>query len=125
MYKDSTVITVYRIASPRHLLRFSRRWTASCRVSQELQVFLGDILVAEGPHHLSETVRKALVAFRKNDICPRADENELSREQVVHLANQNDGDELDPSEHKVEAIMKAPTSWHMRELRSFLGFIGY
>lgn len=89
------------------------------------QVFLDDVLVAEGPHDFGKTLRRVLSTLRENGIRLREDKCELGCEQVVYLGHRIDREGLHPSEQKLEAIMKAPAPRNLHELRSFLGFISY
>ena len=105
---------------------FSRVMRNLLRGIDGVHNFIDDILIhtTSWEKHL-EVLKELLSRLRKANMKAKPSKCSIAQESLDFLGHRVGGGRIQPMSNKVQAIQEAPRPETKRQLRSFLGFIGY
>lgn len=94
--------------------------------NKDALIYLDDILipsntVAEG----IEKLKRVLIALTDTGFSLNIKKCRFLEKQIQYLGQEISKEGIKPGEHKVEALLNAPTPSNVREVRQFMGMAGY
>ena len=89
-------------------------------------VYLDDVVVmGENLQKHNENLRKTLTRLRENGLKIQTDKCNFLRKECIFLGHKISEDGIFPDERKLEAVKNYPTPKTQKDIKSFLGLMGY
>ena len=89
-------------------------------------VFLDDILIAAGTkEEMKEILCQVLERLLKYEVQINIDKTTIFAEKITYLGHVISSQGIEPCEDKIRAMKEAPAPSNIKELQSFIGFVGY